>query len=56
MITPYELTHRLMDVIEATEIEGPYEGAVRSVESVLALLISQMGPAQRAVRKHLGLN
>ena len=47
MTTPSELMHRLLDVVDGTELDAPYEDFVRVSERLLALLISKMPPAER---------
>ncbi len=44
---PRELMYRLLDVIETTELDAPYEDFVRASERLLALLISRLDPADR---------
>jgi len=46
-MTPSELMHRLLDVVEATELDAPYEAFVQVSERLLALLISKLPPAGR---------
>ena len=47
MTTPSELMHRLLDVVESTELDAPYESFVQVSERLLALLISKLPPAER---------
>ena len=47
MTTPSELMYRLLDVVDGTELDAPYEDFVRVSERLLALLISKMPPEER---------
>jgi hypothetical protein len=46
-MTPSDLMHRLLDVVETTELDAPYEDFVRVSERLLALLISRLPPPDR---------
>ena len=52
MTTPSELMHRLLDVVDGTELDAPYEDFVRVSERLLALLISKMPPEEREAMLH----
>ena len=48
MTTPRELMHRLLDVVETTELDAPYESFMQVSERLLALSIP--GSAERKPR------
>jgi len=51
-MTPSELMYRLLDVVESTELDAPYESFVQVSERLLALLISKLPPTEREVMLH----